>query len=119
LKIWIWSLYLLGQLVHMLAKAHLSAQSKLTPWTSIRGYVFAHWPELIFRFFANTMLLFLWWDDQQFFNSLLHHVWPAIDITVPLTRATAGIYGLFSDVILGWITAKIPFLAARLPGVEV
>lgn len=113
----IWTAYLFGQVVHTLMKAKLSSSSKLTPWHTLAEYAATHYAELLFRFTANTALFLIWWENPQFFNGLLHRIWPAVDITsvLPLTPGTAIIYGLFCDVVLGWITAKIPALQAYIP----
>jgi len=42
-------------------------------------------------------------------------VYQANQKSIPLTPATAGIYGLLSDVLLDWACAKIPFLKGRIP----
>ena len=39
-----------------------------------------------------------------------------IQKSVPLTSATAGIYGLISDVLLDWVCSKVPFLKGEIPG---
>jgi hypothetical protein len=116
-KVLLWSLYLMGQCVHLFMKANLSARSQITPWDSISGYIRAHWTELLFKFFTNTMIFMLWWQNPAFFNVLLQKLWTSADITsvLPLTPATAGIYGLFCDVLLGWVSAKIPGLQAQMP----
>jgi hypothetical protein len=110
-----WVMYIMGQMIHVSMKSYYSSKSQMTPWTSIRGYLVAHWPDLAFRFFMNTMVFLFWWDNQNFVNAEVHKFVPSLDVAFPLTPATAGIYGLFSDVLLGWITVKIPFLATRMP----
>jgi len=35
--------------------------------------------------------------------------------SIPLTPATAGIYGLLSDVPLDWACARMPFLKGKIP----
>jgi len=114
----LWLLYFTGQAISMLGRASASASSQFTPWNSVREYVKWHWPALVFRVFACTMGFLLWWRNVAAFDVLLSAqlgVNAGIGKAVPLTPATAGIYGLFSDVLLDWACAKLPFLKGRVP----
>ena len=60
----------------------------------------------------------LWWNNTAFFEALVSSqlgVNLGLGKSIPLTPATAGIYGLLSDVLLDWACAKIPFLKSRVP----
>jgi hypothetical protein len=115
----LWLLYLIGQAISILGRASASASSQFTPWNSVREYVKWHWPALAFRLFACTMGFLLWWNNTAFFDVLVRSqlgVNVGLEKSIPLTPATAGIYGLLSDVLLDWICAKIPFLEGKIPG---
>lgn len=117
----LWLLYSAGQAISILVRASASASSQYTPWNSVREYVKWHWPALIFRLFACTMGFVLWWNNTAFFDVVLRHVLGVdlgIQKSIPLTPATAGIYGLLSDVLLEWACARIPFLSGRVPSAE-
>ena len=65
-----------------------------------------------------VMGFLLWWSNTAFFDALVSHqlgVNVGIEKSIPLTPATAGIYGLLSDVLLDWACARIPFLKGRIP----
>ena len=114
----LWLLYFAGQAISMLGRASTSASSQFTPWNSVREYIKWHWPAIAFRLFACTMGFLLWWNNTAFFEELVSHqlgVSVGIQRSIPLTPATAGIYGLLSDVLLDWACAKIPFLKGRIP----
>ena len=114
----LWLLYFAGQAISILGRASASASSQFTPWNSVREYTKWHWPALAFRLFACTMGFLLWWNNTAFFDGLVSHqlgVNVGIEKSIPLTPATAGIYGLLSDVLLDWACAKIPFLKGRIP----
>jgi len=114
----LWLLYLVGQAISILGRASTSASSQFTPWNSVREYVKWHWPALVFHVFACTMGFLLWWNNEAFFEALLSNqlgVNLGIQKSIPLTPATAGIYGLLSDVLLDWACAKVPFLNGRIP----
>lgn len=114
----LWLLYFAGQAVSMLGRASASASSQFTPWNSVREYIKWHWPALAFRLFACTMGFLLWWNNTAFFEALMSNqlgVSVGIQRSIPLTPATAGIYGLLSDVVLDWACAKVPFLKGRIP----
>jgi len=114
----LWLLYFAGQAISILGRASSSASSQFTPWNSVREYIKWHWPALVFRLFACTMGFLLWWNNTAFFDALLSHqlgVNMGIARSVPLTPATAGIYGLLSDVLLDWLCSSIPFLKNRIP----
>lgn len=60
----------------------------------------------------------LWWNNTAFFDVLVSNQLGAnvgIQKSIPLTPATAGIYGLLSDVLLDWACAKIPFFKGKDP----
>ena len=114
----LWLLYFAGQAISILGRASVSASSQFTPWNSVREYTKWHWPALAFRLFACTMGFLLWWNNTAFFDALVSHelgVNVGIQKSIPLTPATAGIYGLLSDVLLDWACAKIPFLKGWVP----
>ncbi|MFZ3212210.1 MAG: hypothetical protein WA188_11920 [Terriglobales bacterium] len=114
----LWLLYFAGQAISILGRASASASSQFTPWNSVREYTKWHWPALIFRLFAATMGFLLWWSNGAFFEALMSNqlgVNIGIQRSIPLTPATAGIYGLLSDVLLDWVCAKVPFLKGRIP----
>ena len=114
----LWLLYFVGQAISILGRASASASSQFTPWNSVREYIKWHWPALVFRLFACTMGFLLWWNNTAFFEALLSNqlgVNLGIQKSIPLTPATAGIYGLLSDVLLDWACARLPFLKGRIP----
>ena len=114
----LWLLYVAGQTIAILGRASASALSQFTPWNTVREYVKWHWPALVFRVFACTMGFLLWWTRTAFFEALLSNqlgVNLGIQKSIPLTPATAGIYGLLSDVLLDWVCTRIPFLKGRIP----
>jgi len=117
----LWLLYFVGQAISILGRASTSASSQFTPWNSVREYIKWHWPALVFHLFACTMGFLLWWNNTAFFEALVNNLLGVnlgIQKSIPLTPATAGIYGLLSDVLLDWACAKIPFLAGKIPGVS-
>jgi len=114
----LWLLYFIGQAISILGRASASASSQFTPWNSVREYIKWHWPALVFRLFACTMGFLLWWNNTAFFEALVSNqlgVNLGIQKSIPLTPATAGIYGLLSDVLLDWACARLPFLKGRIP----
>jgi hypothetical protein len=114
----LWLLYFAGQAISILGRASTSASSQFTPWNSVREYVKWHWPALAFHVFACTMGFLLWWNNTAFFDVLMSSqlgVNVGLQKSIPLTPATAGIYGLLSDVLLDWTCAKIPFLNGKIP----
>jgi hypothetical protein len=114
----LWLLYFAGQAISILGRASASASLQFTPWNSVREYVKWHWPALVFRVFACTMGFLLWWNNTAFFDVLMRNqlgLNAGLQKSIPLTPATAGIYGLLSDVLLDWACAKIPFLKGKIP----
>jgi len=114
----LWLLYAIGQAISILGRASASASSQFTPWNSVREYMKWHWPALVFRVFACTMGFLLWWSNTAFFEALVSNslgVTLGLEKSIPLTPATAGIYGLLSDVLLDWACARIPLLKGRIP----
>lgn len=87
----VWSLYIIGNALHVLLKAQAAKQSTLNSLSDISGYLKLHWVVIASRFFLNTMaFVFIW-----------HSPW-LVDLdklNLPLASrlALAGMLGWFSD----------------------
>lgn len=103
----LWICYLVGGLLSMWKRAHLSAKSDYTPWQSITGYVSEHGPQMAINFLLSTALFWTWWSDPAIIGKMLGFVGVQVEAALPLNPFLASIYGVFSDVVMDFITAKI------------
>ena len=103
----LWLFYISGGVLSMWKRAHLAAKSDYTPWQSLREYATAHGPQLAINFLLSTALFWTWWNDPTILAKLLGVIGVQTDSALPLNPFLAAIYGVFSDVVMDFITAKI------------
>jgi len=60
MSIFLWLLYLLGQAMHVLKRAAISAASTVSAGSSIREWFCRNWPTVVVRVFLNSALFLLW-----------------------------------------------------------
>lgn len=106
-----WFVYIAGQALHILKRAHLGAGG-------IRGFFQRNWIALLVRLFLATALLMWWAQSPGFLNTLLGRFGVTVGFELPLTWPTAAIYGFFSDSILDWVISKVPFLQSEVPAIN-
>lgn len=111
----IWVIYIAGQLLHVLIRASYSIANKNNPIHTLGAYFKAYWAALSGRFFVETMMFWLWIGNPQFLMWIIHRFGFNMDVTLPLTPALAGIYGFSADVVLDYVTSKIPALKGQIP----
>jgi hypothetical protein len=111
----LWLFYLAGQALNILKHAQMSSSSSLSGVRSIEEWIWANRIGLAVRVFLATALLLWWSGNPTFLNSVLSHFGITIGFELPLTKATAGVYGFFSDAILDFVLAKIPGFQKEVP----
>ena len=107
----IWLLYLIGQALHVLLAANLVIKSKLNAVNSLGGYFSLRWIPLLCRFFLNTLIFVVIWNNPALVN--IEHLMPTMSTQI----AMAGILGWFSDSVFDKFISMVPWLQKELPAV--
>lgn len=104
-----WIFYGLGQLIHLWIKAHGEVKDPNNKLTSYRQYFQEKGPALAGSVFLCTVGFLFWLEKPDAINALLGKIGVQLP-DLPLTKATAGVYGYFSDSITSIVFSKIPGL---------
>jgi hypothetical protein len=114
----LWALFAAGHTLHVLKRASLSAQSRLSGTKTRLEWLRTNALTLAIRFFVNASA-FSYWIAHP---SVATHVAGAMGVPVNLTlepgQATAALFGLSADSLVDWATAKVPFLQKEIPAVQ-
>lgn len=110
-----WLLYIAGQVLHILIRASYSIANQNNPIHTLKGYFKAYWAALTSRVFIETMMFWMWIGNPQWAMSIVHKFGLSMDVTIPVSPALAGIYGFSADVVLDFVTSKIPGLKGQIP----
>jgi hypothetical protein len=112
-----WIFYLIGQAIHILMRARLASLGAKRP---IIEYFKENWIPLFARLFLCT-LGFITWEEHGWIAEQVQHLTHRTG-PVPVTKATAGIFGYFSDSLLAWffemIGNKFPMLKTDFVALE-
>jgi hypothetical protein len=112
MTIFLWGFYILGNVFTVWKRANLSVSKDFTPWNNLKQYLVSHGPTIGINFLLSSGLFWTMWHDTTFLTKMLLYIGIQKDIEVPLNPFTAAIYGVFSDTLMDFITAKI---TARVP----
>ena len=111
----LWTLFVAGHGLHVLKRAGLSAESRLSGVNSRLAWFRANALNLAIRLFVNAAAFSYWIAHPD----VATHVAGAIGIPVNLTlepgHATAAMFGLSGDSMVDWAAAKVPFLQKEIP----
>jgi hypothetical protein len=111
----LWAFYILGNVFTVWKRANLSVSKTFTPWDNLKQYLAAHGPQIGINFLLSSGLFWTVWHDTTFLTRMLAYVGVTKDIEVPLNPFTAAVYGVFSDTLMDFITAKI---TAKVPALS-
>jgi hypothetical protein len=111
----LWTLFVAGHGLHVLKRAGLSAESRLSGINSRLEWLRANALNLAIRLFVNAAAFSYWIAHPD----VATHVASAIGVPVNLTlepgHATAAMFGLSGDSMVDWAAAKVPFLQKEIP----
>jgi hypothetical protein len=108
---WIWLFYFLGQVVHILKRADQSVGSPDHRAETYKHFLLMYWPSLTIRLFLCTVAFLLWIESPDVVTQLT----AGFNLPLTLSKATAALFGYFSDSILDWVLEKFPRLKRDLP----
>jgi hypothetical protein len=114
----LWSLFAAGHGLHVLKRASLSAQSKLSGTKTRIEWLRTNALNLTIRLFMNAAAFSYWVVHPSAATQMIHTLGIPFNLTLEPGHATAAMFGLSGDSMMDWAAAKIPFLQKEIPVVS-
>lgn len=111
----IWTLYLLGQLVHIQKRAGMAVRSKSNRIRSRVEFIAFNWDVLLVRVALCAGLFWVLLTNPRGLTRIFLLFGAEIPADISVDLGTALIFGYFADSVLDWIVSKIPWLQKELP----
>jgi hypothetical protein len=111
----LWGLFAAGHGLHVLKRASLSAQSKLSGTKTRLEWIRTNALTLTIRLFVNAVGFSYWIAHPDAATHVIRTMGIPFDLTLEPGQATAGLFGLSGDSMLDWAAAKVPFLQKEIP----
>ena len=113
-----WGAYLLGQLLHSLKRASVSASSSISGTKSIAAFYKLNWVAISVRLVLMCAAVSYAHGHPDMITKLLSFAGVHLPFDLPFTNSTVVIYGYFGDSTLDWVLSKIPALQKEVPVVK-
>jgi hypothetical protein len=113
-----WTLFVAGHGLHVMKRAGLSAQSRLSGTRSRVEWLRTNALALAIRFFVNAAAFSYWLAHPDAATHAIGAVGLPVNLTLEPGHATAALFGLSGDSMVDWATAKVPFLQKEIPAVN-
>ena len=114
----LWTLFAAGHGLHVLKRASLSAESKISGIRNRIEWLRTNALALVIRFFVNAAAFSYWLAHPAAATHAIGGVGMPVDLTLEPGHATAALFGLSGDSMVDWAAAKVPFLQKEIPAVQ-
>jgi hypothetical protein len=114
----LWALFAAGHGLHVLKRASLSTDSKISGTRSRLDWLRTNALALAIRFFVNAAAFSYWLAQPGAATHAMGGMGLPVDLTLEPGHATAGLFGLSGDSMIDWAAAKVPFLQKEIPAVQ-
>jgi hypothetical protein len=114
----LWALFAAGHGLHVLKRASLSAESKISGIRNRFDWLRTNALALVIRFFVNAAAFSYWLAHPTAATHAMGGVGLPVDLTLEPGHATAALFGLSGDSMVDWAAAKVPFLQKEIPAVQ-
>ncbi|MGA3294332.1 MAG: hypothetical protein ABSE45_10175 [Candidatus Acidiferrales bacterium] len=111
----LWVLFIAGHGLHVLKRASLSAQSRISGTKSRLDWLRTNALNLALRLFVNGAAFSYWMAHPDAATHLIGAVGIPANLTLEPGSATAAMFGLSADSMVDWAAAKVPFLQKEIP----
>jgi hypothetical protein len=111
----LWGLFFAGHGLHVLKRASLSAQSKLSGTKTRIEWLRTNALNLTIRLFVNAAAFSYWVVHPSAATQMVHTLGIPFNLTLEPGHATAAMFGLSGDSMMDWAAAKVPFLQKEIP----
>ena len=114
----LWCLFAAGHALHVLKRASLSSQSRLSAPSSRIEWLRTNLLTLVIRLFVNAVAFSYWITHPDAATHGFASLGLPLNFTVEPGHATAAMFGLSGDSLIDWAAAKVPFLQNEIPSVQ-
>ncbi|MGA8142921.1 MAG: hypothetical protein WB987_03405 [Candidatus Acidiferrales bacterium] len=114
----LWGLFAAGHGLHVLKRATLSAESRLSGTKTRVEWLRTNALNLAIRVFVNGAAFSYWMAHPDAATHLISSVGFPVNLTLEPGHATAAMFGLSGDSMMDWVAAKVPFLQKEIPAVN-
>ena len=114
----LWVLFAAGHGLHVLRRASLSAESKISGIANRFDWFRTNALALAIRFFINAAAFSYWLSHPTAATHAMGSLGLPVNLTLDPGHATAALFGLSGDSLVDWATAKVPFLQKEIPAVQ-
>lgn len=114
----LWGLFAAGHGLHVLKRASLSAESKISGIRNRVEWLRTNALALAIRFFVNAAAFSYWLAHPTAATHAMGGIGLPVDLTLEPGHATAALFGLSGDSMVDWAAAKVPFLQNEIPAVQ-
>jgi len=114
----VWALFLAGHGLHVMKRASLSAQSRLSGTRNRIDWIRTNALALGIRFFVNAAAFSYWLAHPDAATHAIGTVGLPVNLTLEPGHAAAALFGLSGDSMVDWAAAKVPFLQKEIPAVN-
>jgi hypothetical protein len=111
----LWALFAAGHGLHVLKRAGLSAQSRLSGTKTRLEWLQTNALNLTIRFFVNAAAFSYWIAHPNVATHVVGAIGVPVNLTLEPGHATAALFGLSGDSMVDWAAAKVPFLQKEIP----
>jgi len=113
-----WALFLAGHGLHVLKRASLSAQSKISGTKTRMEWLRTNALALAIRFFVSAAGFSYWIAHPDAATHIVGTMGVPVNLTLEPGHATSAMFGLSADSMVDWAAAKVPFLQKEIPVVN-
>ncbi len=111
----LWALFIAGHGLHVLKRASLSAQSRLSGTKTRLEWFRTNALNLAIRLFVNAAGFSYWIAHPNAATQVIHSLGVPFNLTIEPGHAAAAMFGLSGDSMVDWAAAKVPFLQKEIP----
>jgi hypothetical protein len=111
----LWTLFGAGHGLHVLKRASLSVQSKISGTKTRLEWLQTNALNLAIRFFVNAAAFSYWIAHPEVATHVIGAIGVPVNLTLEPGHATAALFGLSGDSMVDWAAAKVPFLQKEIP----
>jgi hypothetical protein len=114
----LWGLFAAGHGLHVLKRASLSAESRLSGTKTRLEWLRTNALSLAICLFVNGAAFSYWMAHPDAATHLIGGIGFPVNLTLEPGHATAAMFGLSGDSMMDWAAAKVPFLQKEIPVVN-
>ena len=114
----LWGLFAAGHGLHVLKRASLSAESRLSGTKTRLEWLRTNALSLAIRLFVNGAAFSYWMAHPDAATHVICGIGFPVNLTLEPGHATAAMFGLSGDSMMDWAAAKVPFLQKEIPVVN-